>query len=191
MKSSCHMMLIHSSPSVPTQPALNIIERLLEKTPELQQKTSMTVKHTTCLLEFCLRSTHSTFQNKYYEQVEWAAIGSPISPIVANLYMENFEVRVINTTPHPFHVEDICDDTSVVIKAAHKQGFLEHINSIDHHFQFTSEYSKPDGSMPFLDMMITPKEDGRLSTTVYRKPTHTDMYLQWDSHIPSHPNTVW
>ena len=38
--------------------------------------------------------------------------------------------------------------------------------------------------MPFLDMMITPKEDGRLSTTVYRKPTHTDLYLKWDSHHP-------
>ena len=74
------------------------------------------------------------------------------------------------------------DDTFVVIKAVHKQEFLEHTNSIDHHIQFTSEDSKPDGSMPFLDMMITPKEDGRLSTTVYRKPTHTDLYLKWDSH---------
>ena len=74
------------------------------------------------------------------------------------------------------------DDTFVVIKAAHKQEFLEHINSIDHHIQFTGEDSKPNGSMPFLDMMITAKEDGRFSTTVYRKPTHIDLYLQWDSH---------
>ena len=36
--------------------------------------------------------------------------------------------------------------------------------------------------MPFLDILITPEEDGSLSTTVYRKPTHTDLYLQWDSH---------
>ena len=36
--------------------------------------------------------------------------------------------------------------------------------------------------MPFLDMMITPRKDGRLSTTVYRMPTHTDLYLKWDSH---------
>ena len=83
------------------------------------------------------------------------------------------------------------DDTFVVIKAAHKQEFLEHINSIDNQIQFTSEDSKPDGSMPFLDMMITPREDGRLSTTVYRKPTHTDLYLQWDSHHPiSSKNSV-
>ena len=69
------------------------------------------------------------------------------------------------------------DDTFVDIKAAHKQEFLEHINSIGNHIQSTSEDSKPDGSMPFLDMMITPKEDDRLGTSVYRKPTHTDLYL--------------
>ena len=87
--------------SVPIQPAHNIIQKYLEEDPELQQRTSMTVKHITCLLEFCLRSTYFTFQNKYYEQVEGAAMGSPISPIVANLYMENFEVRAINTSPPP------------------------------------------------------------------------------------------
>ena len=36
--------------------------------------------------------------------------------------------------------------------------------------------------MPFLDILITPEEDGSLSTSVFRKPTHTDLYLQWDSH---------
>ena len=41
--------------------------------------------------------------------------------------------------------------------------------------------------MSFLDILITPEEDGSLNTTVYRKPTHTDLYLEWDSHhtIPS------
>ena len=74
------------------------------------------------------------------------------------------------------------DDTFVVIKAAQKQSFLDHINSIDHHIQFTSEEPRPDGSMPFLDILITPGEDGSLAMTVNRKPTHTDLYMQWDSH---------
>ena len=87
------------------------------------------------------------------------------------------------TTP-PLMWKRLVDDTFVVIKAAHKQEFLEHINFTDPHIQFASEDSKPDGSMPFLDMMITPREDGRLSTTVYRKPTHTVLYLQWESHHP-------
>ena len=29
--------------------------------------------------------------------------------------------------------------------------------------------------------MVTPQSDGSLTTTVYRKPTHTNQYLQWDS----------
>ena len=87
--------------SVPIQPALTIIEKLLEEDPGLQERTSMTVKNIICLLEFCLRSTYFTFQNQYYEQVEGAAMGSPISPIVANLYMESFETRAISTSPHP------------------------------------------------------------------------------------------
>ena len=36
--------------------------------------------------------------------------------------------------------------------------------------------------MPFLDTLVIPQEDGTLTTRVYRKPTHTDLYLQWDSH---------
>ena len=36
--------------------------------------------------------------------------------------------------------------------------------------------------MPFLDMLVTPQDDGTLTTSVYRKPIHTDLYLQWDSH---------
>ena len=41
--------------------------------------------------------------------------------------------------------------------------------------------------IPFLDMLITPDEEGKLNTTVYRKQTHMDQYLHWDSHhaIPS------
>ena len=36
--------------------------------------------------------------------------------------------------------------------------------------------------MPFLDILIIPNQDGSLTTTVYRRLTHTDLYLQQDSH---------
>ena len=63
-----------------------------------------------------------------------------------------------------------------------KKDFLQHINSVDPAIKFTGEDNKEDGSIPFLDTIVKPEGDGGLSITVYRKPTHTDQYLQWDSH---------
>ena len=48
--------------------------------------------------------------------------------------------------------------------------------------KFTMEEAGPDGSIPFLDLLITPEVDGTLTTKVYRKPIHTVQYLQWDSN---------
>ena len=108
-------------------------------------------------------------------------MGSPISPIVANLYMEDLETKAIQSAQNPPSFwRRFVDDTLTIMKSSQVESFLNHLNSIDHHIQFTKEESRPDGSMPFLDILITPKEDGHLSTTVYRKPTHTDLYLQWD-----------
>ena len=49
------------------------------------------------------------------------------------------------------------------------------------HIQFSTEETRPDGSMPFLDTLIILEQDRTLSTTVYRKPIHTDQYLHWHS----------
>ena len=119
----------------------------------------MNIRQIISLLEFRLRSTYFTFQNKHYGQIEGTAMGSPISPIVANLYMEDLESKAIQSAPHPpAFWKRFVDDTFVIIKPFHKQEFLEHINSIDTNIQFTSEESKEDGSMPFLDMLIIPQE---------------------------------
>ena len=56
--------------SVPIQPAINTITKLLEEDTELHQRTSLSVKNITSLLEFCLNSTYFTFQGMYFEQQE-------------------------------------------------------------------------------------------------------------------------
>ena len=73
-------------------------------------------------------------------------------------------------------------DTFVIHRGVNIQGFLQHISSVDPAIKFTVEDNIEDGSIPFLDTIVKPEADGTLSITVYRKPTHTDQYLQWDSH---------
>ena len=54
--------------SIPIQPAINVIQKLLEEDQDLKQRTSMSVKHITSLLKFCLGSTYFTFNGSFYEQ---------------------------------------------------------------------------------------------------------------------------
>ena len=110
-------------------------------------------------------------------------MGSPVSPIVANLYMEYLEQKALGTAPHPTRFcQRFVDDTFVIHKEVNKQDFLQHINSVDPAIRFTVEDNKEDGSIPFLDTIVKPEANGSLSIIVCRKPTHTDQYIQWDSH---------
>ena len=98
------------------------------------------------------------------------------------------EVQAISTsTTPPTPWKRFVDDTFTIIKKNNRDSFLQHLNSIHPKIKFTCEEVREDGSMPFLDILVTPEEDGSLKTSVFRKMTHTDLYLQWDSHhtIPS------
>ena len=138
--------------SEPMHTVLNIIEQKLANDKELQQRTTMSIKHIIRLLEFCLRSTYVVFQGQYYKQVEGAAMGSPLSLIVANIYMENFETKALDTALHPPSLwKRFVDDTFVILEAEHKEEFFNHINVIEEKIKFTAETTKVDGSIPFLD----------------------------------------
>lgn len=63
------------------------------------------------------------------------------------------------------------------------QAFTEHINSVDRNIKLTKE-DVNDNSLPFLDCVVQRRKDRRLHIGVYRKPTHTDQYLLFDSHHP-------
>ena len=168
--------------SIPIEPAINIIEKHLKEDTDLHSRTDMKRQHIISLLRFCLNSYFS-FQGRFYQQTEGAAMGSPISPIVANLFMEDLEVQAIQTSSTPPSLwKRVVDDTFTIIKKEDRNSFLHHLNSIHQNIKFTSEDIRDDRTMPFLDILITPKEDGSLSTSVFRKATHTDLYLQWNSH---------
>ena len=110
-------------------------------------------------------------------------MGSPVSPIVTSLYMEHFERKAPQNCHYPPRLwPRYVDDTFVIQQEEHKQDFLENINNLDPAIKFTVENNKQDEAIPFLDTTVQPEADNTLSLTVYRKPTNTDQYLQWDSH---------
>ena len=60
------------------------------------------------------------------------------------------------------------DDTIVIQQKSHKEEFSKHINTVDTSIQFTVEEAGPDSSIPFLNILVTPKLDGTFTTKMYR-----------------------
>ena len=160
--------------SDPVDPALRVIKDMLEKYPTLKDRTVLPVEDIILLLEFCLKNTYFSFQDQFYEQVKGAAMGSPVGPIVANLYMDYCEQKALSTvpTPTPRFWWRYVDDTCVIHKDIHKQEFLHPINSVDPAIQFTVETNKEDDAIPFLDTTVKPEADGTLYHCVQETYPH-------------------
>jgi hypothetical protein len=140
------------------------------------------------LIEVCLKSTFFSFQGEFYEQTSGVAMGSPLSPIVANLYMEKFEKNSLESYHlKPSRWKRYVDDTNVKWPHGKEEldKFFEHLNGISENIKFTMEL-EDNNSIPFLDVLMTRKQDGTLGHKVFRKKTHTDNYLHAESH--HHPS---
>ena len=82
----------------------------------------------------------------------------------------------------PLHYRRFVDDSFVVFRSRDHIIFLEYLNSKHPKIKFTYEIEK-DHCLPFLDVNIM-FSDGILSTSVYRKPTFTGLFTNFDSFIP-------
>nr|XP_022910654.1 uncharacterized protein LOC111421707 [Onthophagus taurus] len=114
-------------------------------------------------------------------------MGSPLSPVIANFYMEMFEEEAPKKSPwKPKLWLRYVDDTFVIWQHGKEQlqEFLDHLNSQHPMIKFTMETENAK-QLPFLDVLVTRKTDGGMEMGVYRKKTHTNRYLQASSH--QHP----
>ena len=108
-------------------------------------------------------------------------MGSPVSPVIANIYMEHFKSLAIPLSPTliKWWLRYVDDGYSATRKDQFNK-LQEHLNSIDPHIEFTIELPGT-GGLPFLDTLTKPTPN-TIESTVYRKPTHTDRYLDYNSN---------
>ena len=108
---------------------------------------------------------------------------SPVSTVIANIYMEHFEPLTIPTSPILIKWWfRYGDDVHSATRKDQVNKLQEHLNSIDSHIKFTIELPGTDG-LPFLDTLTKPTHNS-IESTVYRKPTHTGRYLDYNSNHP-------
>ena len=183
--------------SIPVPTALDVINHLFTEhieVPETRGKYNCSFEANTVglnknevmgLLKLVLENCVFSFQGKFYKQLHGAAMGSPCSPVVANIYMEYFEELALGPeVPVPItEWKRYVDDVFSIIPKGKRDILLNYLNSIDPHIKFTVEQPNAEGAIPFLDTFPQPKGEN-ITVSVYRKPTHTDRYLDFNS---SHP----
>ena len=109
-------------------------------------------------------------------------MGSPVSVVVANLFMDDLEEKALQSFPHGVKVwKRYVDDTFVLVKQQQVDAVHDHLNRQASGVSFTVEKER-DGVLPFLDIEVKRADNGSVGTAVFRKVTHTDKYLDFNSH---------
>ena len=137
------------------------------------------------LLSFAVKDSFFIFNGTYYKQVDGVAMGSPLGPTLANIFLCHWEEIWIQKCPKQFKPEyynRFMDDTFLLFSSEnHVKKFHKYINTRHKNMTFTFEVEK-NNSLAFLDVLVT--RDVTFVTSLYRKPTFSGLYSNFESFMP-------
>ena len=136
------------------------------------------------LLKLCLTCSFFQYNDKHYKQLHGTAMGSTVSGVVAEIVMQNIEKQALATYKEtlPLWLRYV-DDTFTAVHKDEIDFLHEHLNKQNTYIQFTREIEE-NGKIPFLDCLVS-RDNNKLRTTIYRKPTNTDRLLDQCSYHPT------
>jgi len=106
-------------------------------------------------------STFFTFNNKIYKQKFGTPMGSPLSPVIANIVMDDLEKKALNGLMFdiPLYYRYV-DDIAMAVPCQNTKTVLDTFNSIHPRLQFTMEIGGK--KLNFLDITMTLNKDNIL-----------------------------
>ena len=135
------------------------------------------------LLLMCTKNVHFNFDGKTYAQIDGVAMGSPLGPVIAGIFMVELETTLCPLLKnHIILWRRYVDDILCIIKQGSRDTILTIINGFHPQIQFTYE-EQTNNMIAFLDILLI-NRFGNIDTTVYRKPTNTNVYMNWNSFAP-------
>ena len=169
--------------NVPIDKAAEATHDLLRTDNHLDERTNLKIESIMTLLNLCLTTTSFQFREQHYELTDGLPMGSPASPCVANIFIAQLEQKAIASflSPPKLWLRFV-DDVFSILKKNAVENLLEHLNSQHRSITFTVE-REVDHQLPFMDVKVH-RNERSLKTSVYRKPTHTGRYLNYESHHP-------
>ena len=139
------------------------------------------------LLQAATSETQFMFDGNIYVQHNGVAMGAPLAPIIADIFMAELETTLMDRLEQKGVREwhRYVDDTFVLVEPdTNIQEVLDVLNDFHPSIKFTYEVEKDD-SLPFLDVRVTRSISANVfTTTIYRKPTFTGLMTNWNSFVP-------
>ena len=149
--------------NTPINQSLEVVKDRLNKDSSLKDRTNLTPNDTIELLGFILTTTYFQFDGQVYRQKFGAAMGSPVSPIIANLFMEDLEQTVLSTAPptiKPRLWKRYVDDVLAFVKEDSVDQLKNHLNQADitGSIKFTHEFGLKEEvpHRPISKFFLTP-----------------------------------
>ena len=133
------------------------------------------------IVTLCMRFNVFNFEDEEYSQHNGLAMGSPLSPVAACLYLEKLEEEhyLGIMGPDTMWMRYIDDVLIVIPKDIDIEQKVQRLNTVDANIQFTLE-KEAGGGLPFLDTFIG-REGQNLKYRVYRKPSCKEDYIHYYS----------
>ena len=170
--------------NIPLEETINIcLDKLYANTDKVNNITRINLKK---LITLASKENHFMFDGKFFDQTDGVSMGSPLGPILANIFMCKLETEALTNYLGilPLVYKRYVDDCFLIFGSAQQsQVFFNYLNKQHHSIKFTME-EEQNNILPFLDIKIIRKDDGFLSTSVFHKPTYSGLYLQWSSFVP-------
>ena len=119
------------------------------------------------LFHFATSRTHFLFKGYFYDQIDGIAMGSPLAPHLANLFMGHHEKSWISKFDNSqllFYRRYVDATFCVFNSETQAMAFFEYINSKHPNIRFTME-KEMEKKLPFLDILIDNGQD-RVITSV-------------------------
>ena len=136
------------------------------------------------LLEMCTKEMHFTLNGKIYQQTDGVCMGSPLGPVLANIFMVHLEETIAPELQNSMPTwRRYVDDTFTLVKKGKLNDIISRLNNFHPNISFTNE-PEQEGKMAFLDVLIKKDENGSIQTGVYRKATNNSIYIHWNSYAP-------
>lgn len=138
------------------------------------------------VLDLCLKQNYLLFNDFFYEQQEGLAMGNPLSPLLAELFMNDLENKIANSKffDSCLYWHRYVDDILIRFKGTDRQltNFFDFLNSLHPKIKFTLEI-EVNNSINFLDLTIT-KVNNKHQFSIFHKETHTDTIIPSSSFHP-------